>query len=243
MTRASHQMDETAALIAQHHAIAIAFPCLELKILGKHIQQGLQQMSEFSDVLFTSVNGIEAVARNANKPLVQLLAQQRIAVVGSKTAHALHAHHLHAHIIPPRASQQGLIEAYQTYGFPQSLLFFRAEHGSDLLINCLQQQNIPVSLIKAYRSICPKADNTDVLNMLSTHSIDAVLLASPKTTAHYLERIGDLELANRPVLVGISQNVATAADKLGLKVQLIAKQPNFASMLDTLANHFSQRSN
>lgn len=242
LTRASHQMDETAALLSQYHAVAVPFPCLELEVLSANIQQGLQQTDKFSDVLFTSSNGIEAVASSISPPLKQFFMNQRIAVVGEKTARALECYHLNAALIPSQASQQGLIEAYQHKGLPRSLLFFRAEFGSDLVIDFLRKNHVQVALIKAYRSICPQDDATQVRQMLSTHGIDAVLLGSPKVAEYYLKRVGELHLANQAVLVAISQNVANAADKLGLKVQLIAKQTSFPSMLDSLVDYFSQRS-
>ena len=243
ITRAVQQTTETTALIEKTGATCIAFPCLEYQVLQDSIQQGLSLAKGYSDIVFTSVNGIHAVFKNCSSAHMDELQKKRIAVVGAKTAAALKNYGLQASIIPTTSSQQGLIQHYQAHGLPQSMLFFRAEDGSDALLEYLQNQGVKTCLIKAYRSICPTNDNSEVLTMLKKNSIDATLLGSSKTVAHYLQRIGNLELANRPVLVAISQQVDNAADKLGLKVQLIAKQANFPSMLESLAEYFSQRSN
>lgn len=244
LTRAAQQVAETAALIEKKSATAISLPCLEHHILKASIQQGLSDIESYSDIVFTSVNSIQAVFENNSTSTTDFFQGKRIAVVGKKTAEALKKHHLHAEIISKTASQQGLIAAYQAQGLPQSLLFFRAESGSNILLEYLQDKGVKTQLITAYRSICPKNKaNAEVLAMLKENIIDATLLGSSRTAKHYLQRIGDLELANRPILVAISQQVADAADKLGLKVQLIANDANFPSMLEVLADYFSQRSN
>lgn len=243
LTRAVQQLAETTALIEKKCATAISLPCLEHHILKDSIRQGLNDAESYSDIVFTSVNGIQAVFKNNPTSTTACFQDKRIAVVGKKTAGALKKHHLQADIMSKTASQQGLIEAYQAQGLPQSLLFFRAESGSNILLEYLQGKGIKTQLITAYRSICPDEDNTKVLAMLEENIIDATLLGSSKTAEHYLQRIGNLELANRPILVAISQQVADAADKLGLKVQLIATDANFPSMLEALADYFSQRSN
>jgi len=243
ITRAVQQIAETAALIEAKEASAIAFPCLEHQGLKDSILQGSRHAKDYSDIAFTSVNGIQAVFENNSNFVTDAFQDKRIAVVGKRTAAALEKHGMQADIIPKSASQQGLIESYQKHGLPQSLLFFRAEKGSDELLEYLQEQGIKTCLIKAYQSTCPDDDNSKVLTMLEKNSIDACLLGSSRTAEHYLQRIGNLELANRPILVAISQQVADAADKLGLKVQVIAKHANFPSMLEGFAEYFSKLSN
>jgi len=243
ITRATQQIAETAKLIEEKNAIPIAFPCLNHQVLRDATIQGLQHAKSYSDIVFTSVNGIQAVFENNLDFVTDAFQDKRIAVVGKRTAAALKKHGIQADIIPKEASQHGLIKAYQEQGLPQSLLFFRAEDGSDVLLEYLRNQGIETQLITAYRSICPNHDNTEVLAMLKKNTLDATLLGSSKTAEYYLQRIGNLELANRPILVAISQQVADAADKLGLKVQIIAKHANFPSMLEGLAEYFSQRSN
>ena len=123
---------------------------------------------------------------------------------------------------------------------PDSLLFFRAEEGRETLAEALSEQGVKVMTVPAYRTICPADDAEDVLTMLQDGHIDAVLLGSTKTALFYLQRTGSLALANRPVIAVISEKMATAARKLGLNVQVVAKDASFEAMLDALARHFDQ---
>jgi len=240
ITRAAQQQAATANLIKAQGGMALSFPCLEQQTLPENINSALENISAFSDIVFTSVNGVEAVCKQQTKQNWQQ--NKRIAAVGEQTAAALQAHGIHVDIIPSIASQQGLIDAYEQLGLPQSLLFFRAVQGSEQLIQHLQQHHIKTQLVHAYQSICPQGDASNIITMLEEQNIDAVLLGSPKTAEHYAQRIDKLGLANRPTLVVISEQVAKAADKVGLRVQLIAKQASFASMLEALADYYSQRS-
>ena len=242
VTRAAGQFDPTAHLIEQKGAHPIAFPCLEMQTFLTRITQALAQLDDFSDILFTSANGVHAVASCCKPSLAECLREHRIAVVGSKTAEALLAHGIQAHIIPEMSSQAGLIETYQKDGRPQSLLFFRAEEGSDLLSETLQASGVRIATIFAYGMRCPQDPATEITTMLQQQKIDAVLLGSAKTAQYYLQRIQDLDTANQTCIVVMSQQVADAADKLGLQVQIIARQASFATMLDDLEHYFSQRS-
>ncbi len=206
------------------------------------MRQAWAQLPHTSDVLFTSVNGVLAIQHACPHNLATFFAHQRIAAVGTRTAHALEHAHLHVDVIAQQASQHGLLAAYQDAGMPQSLLFFRAQEGSDLLAHRLQTKGIPVTTIACYHTICPNDDSEPIRQQLASNNIDAVLLGSAKTAQHYVQRMPQLALANRPVIAVMSQQVADAADKLGLHVQLIATQANFSSMLHDLADYFSQRS-
>ncbi|MDQ6953043.1 MAG: uroporphyrinogen-III synthase [Mariprofundaceae bacterium] len=239
VTRSKQQYQGTADLIEVRGGIAIALPCLEIEYLQQNIQDALNQMKQYTDVLLTSRNGVEALAQYSNVPLQALLQHHRIATVGEKTAQALQAYGIQPNIIPDMQSQRGLWNAYQNHGLPQSLLFFRAEEGSDFLVHRLHEQAIKVHTALMYRAICPNDDCFGMIQLFEQKKIDAVLLGSAKTAKHYLQRIQDVALANTPVLVVISQQVANAADKLGLNVQLIAKQTSFSSMLDDLETYFS----
>jgi len=69
-----------------------------------------------------------------------------------------------------------------------------------------------------------------------------VLLGSAKTAAHYLQRIGSTSLANRPVVVAMSEKMASSALGCGLRVQVVAKKASFEAMLDALAEYFDSGS-
>jgi len=111
-----------------------------------------------------------------------------------------------------------------------------------VLAKALVQRGVTVEVVSAYRTICPEGDAGDVISMLQTGDIDAVLLGSAKTAMHYLQRVGSLEVSNRPVIVAISEKMAVAVRDMGLHVQVVAKEASFEAMLDALAEYFDSGS-
>jgi len=245
VTRSEQHCPALSRMVESRGAIAVSLPCLSIEYMPQSVAAGLAVLEDCSDVLFTSVNGVHAVGQmlsGQGKKLAVLLQNKRLAVVGGKTAFALEKLGVGVDIVPEMASQDGLIKAYEKHGLPNGLLFFRAEEGRDVLSDALTEQGVTVVIAPVYRTVCPAQDAGEIIAMLQRDEIDAVLLGSAKTAAHYLQRMGSPVLANRPVLVAISEKMATAVQKLGLNVQVVAKDASFEAMLDALAEYFDSGS-
>jgi len=245
VTRAEKHYPALRQLVESRGAKAVGLPCLAVEDLPQSIADGLRLLADCSDALFTSASGVHAVAKvvaDDGSRLGDVLLNRRIAVVGKKTAAALSQLGVHVDIVPQIASQDGLIEAYAASGLPDALLFFRAEEGREALAGALLQQGVKVVTVAAYRTICPSDDASAVIAMLQQDDIDAVLLGSAKTAAHYVQRVSSIALANRPVIVAISEKMAAAARHAGLNVQVVAKEASFEAMLDALAEYFDSGS-
>ena len=191
-------------------------------------------------ILFTSVNGVHCAASVCGEAFHPTFSKHPIAAVGEKTAEALEAYGLQTMLLPKTSSQEGLVEAYCKQGIPASLLFFRAVEGRDHFSEQMRKLGCDVQLAPIYETVCPTEDATAAKQALAANEIDAVLLGSSKTASHYVQRIGDLALADTPVIACISPKVAEHTEKhLGLSVQVVAKEASFASMLDGLEHYFA----
>ncbi len=239
ITRAASQAEATASEIEKRGGEPCFLPCMELQCLPQSIQQAIDRPENSrADILFTSRNGVECVVRALGERFGELLSGRRVTAVGDKTARALQQAGITASMIADEASQKGLIKVYRQQGVPQQLLFFRAEEGSDELGQTLISEGCRVVTVSAYRMICPQSDVSDTVRQLQNRDIDAVLLGSARTARNYLQRIGDLDIANTPAVAVISPNVAAAAEALGLNVQAVAKSASFDAMLDALNDYF-----
>lgn len=241
VTRSIGQAQETAQDIRRRGGIPVLFPCLAVQCLAKEVEGAFAKIKGDTGVLFTSVNGVECAAGVMGDAFADILAQTAVAAVGEHTAEALRRHGVTPALVPDVASQEGILAAYLQHGLPQKLVFFRAEEGRDLLIDALKARGVRVHVAYSYRSICPQDDASEIIDAIARGNIDAVLLGSAKTARHYLKRIGDIALANRPVIVTISGMVAREAEALGLGVQVVAKQASFSAMLDALEDYLLRR--
>jgi len=242
ITRARQQQQSLAERVRRYGGVPFSLPCLELMPLLDNIRSAVARMKAGDDVLFSSANGVHCFSRAIDRLPRDVLAGMRVAAIGEKTAEALRGMDIEPALIAEPASQQGMIECYRRHGLPERLFFFRAETGSDRLGDFLAQQGVEVELIHAYRMRCPIGDASAIRGMLERNEIDAVLLGSAQTARYYVRRIGDVELADRPVVAVLSRQVAEAAQAAGLHVQVVAEHASFDALLDALAKYFQRRS-
>jgi len=242
ITRALAQAERTAQDVVRRGGKPVLFPCLEMRCMPDSIKTGLALLKDpDTHVLFTSSNGVRCVSEALGSAFAQTFRRCRIAAVGEKTASALRRLDINDLLLPETASQEGLLSTYMERPLPRRLVFFRAEEGRSVLPDALQQQGVEVHVIPTYRMFCPQDDATNIRQALQQGRIDAVLLGSTKTVRHYVQRIGDPDLAGSTILAAISPAVAESTSELGLEVQAIAKQASFPSMLDALENYFQQQ--
>jgi uroporphyrinogen-III synthase len=238
LTRAERQLDELSRSVRKLGGLPVRFPCLAVQRLDEEIEQALAQLADCSDVAFTSANGVQCVAAAAHDPAA-MLQSKRIAAVGEKTAAALRRVGIRADITPELPSQDGLLRAYVRHGLPRRLMFFRAREGRDALIRGLQELGVDVILAPAYQTVCPDDDAEEIIRALRQAEIDAVLLGSSKAARFFVQRVGDIRLARRPLAAAISDQVAKAAGDAGLNVQIVATTASFDAMLNDLAEFYA----
>jgi len=241
MTRASGQMEGIAKHIRQRGGVPIAFPCLAVICLADPVREAVKLFEDDGvQAVFTSANGVHCAASILGGKFVPAFQSIPVVAVGHRTADALETAGIKVAWTPQTASQEGLMNAYRQRNLPKRLVFFRAEQGRNILSAAMEEAGVDVHLIPVYRTVCPDDDARSVIQSLKNDTIDAVLLGSVRTTMHYMRRISNSALANRPVIAVISPRVADAARALNLDVQVVAKEASFAFMLDELEAWFQK---
>lgn len=241
VTRAAGQFAPVAELARARGAVAESFPCLEVQCLPDNIREGLSSVADDACILLTSVNAVHCVASALDGQLSELFTGRSLVAVGPQTAAALAEYGLKPGWVADNPSQEGLVAGFTARGVPSEVCFLRAEQGRDAVQKALRDAGARVQTVHAYRTVCPHDDASAVIRMLKNNAVDAVLLGSSRCALHYVQRIGDAALADRPAVAVISPQVARAAEKAGLHVQCVAKETSFAGMLDALAQYFAGR--
>ncbi len=242
LTRTAAQNKTTAKLVSQLGAVPVLFPCTHIEILHQNIQSYIQTLLQLPeqdcDIIFSSRNGVEAVAKTLPK-LSEMLAKYRIIAVGTKTAQSLKKYGIQPSWTPQTASQQGLIEAYQDHGLPKHALFFRAKIGSNILLDFLTKHRVHTQLCHAYDTLLNPETQPEVLQQIKQGQIDAVLLGSARTAEFYSQKTHFIPNKAQPIVAVMSEQVRKAADKSGLHVQVVANEPSFHAMLQGLNDYFA----
>ena len=95
-----------------------------------------------------------------------------------------------------------------------------------------------VERIDAYRNLIPKSARKESIGALQK-GIDIIILTSASTATNLCSVLGkDIETLAGVTIVCLGQVTASAAQKLGLVVNLVAKEHNMESLLEVLEKHY-----
>ncbi|MCR5135184.1 MAG: uroporphyrinogen-III C-methyltransferase [Clostridiales bacterium] len=151
-------VEKTGAALAEAGADAVLCPTLELTPIEGSIPADL---SAWDWVCFTSANGIELFFDHLKEQHIDLrtLAGIKFACIGRGTEEKLAAHGIHADLVPEKYTAGDLGKALATAAKPEEkILILRAEKGSPLLTEALDEAGLTYEDCKIYRTLTKEAD-------------------------------------------------------------------------------------
>gem|GEM_PF-4476281 len=141
-----------------------------------------------------------------------------IAAVGKTTAQTLKVHHLPVHIIPEKASSEGLLALNNICAKNKKVTFFRGKAGRTLLDDILRKQGATVNEIQLYERI-PAVWTDAVYEPIAQSKIDLILGMSVDSLRYLFNNLQAAEkkrFQDIPWLL-MSRRVAKEARILGIK--------------------------
>ncbi len=226
VTRAADQADELASLLADHGAVAIVVPLIEI-IPEPVAAAALAALdpTDFEWLVVTSPNGARAyLAAHATAPT-------NVAAVGTATAAVLTAGGLPVTMVPIDQRAVGLLNV-----FPPGrgrVLLVHAVDAEPTLASGLQGAGWQVTASSPYRSAPAHPSAGQLLAALSA---DAVLFASGSAARAW---VGVFGLTTPPLVVAIGPQTATAVEQAGLKVSLVAADHSLPGLVAALESHLA----
>ncbi len=194
VTRAVEQSSVFCDCLKSLGASVLEFPALEIVPPSNWdaVDQALQQLEQFQWLLLTSANAVDYFFQGLTrlKKDARALSGVKIAVVGRKTAQALHSKGIIPDFIPENYVADSLLET-----FPEaqdlsglSLLFPRVESGGrDVLVQAFRARGADVTEVAIYQSRCPLTIPEGIVAALRDQQIDAITFASSKTVRHVIQ--------------------------------------------------------
>jgi uroporphyrinogen-III synthase len=242
--RASHQADETARAIAERgaipvvaSAIAIAAPADDSAMLA-----AARRLVDYDWVLFTSPNGVdrfvEALVEAGQGP--RALERAHLGVIGPGTGQALARHGLRAELMASPFTGEGLARTLLGQGRPRRVLIPRARVANQALPEILGQAGVVVDVVAVYETQALTVHQRAALSQALTRGVDAILLTSSSTVQALTEflREANVELPSPTVMAAIGPVTQATAERLGLRVDVVAAEHTIHGLLDALAAHF-----
>ena len=245
--RAKSQAGVMNARLSQHGAIPQSVPTISLEPPRNPAQmdraiKGIVE-GRYQWILFTSVNAVDAVwSKFAELGLdARSFAGVHLGAVGQKTADALIARGMQPELVPHRTKQNaaGLAEAFPEYVEdidPVSrVLLPRADLGSDVLVDGLQEKGWEVDDVVAYRTVRAAPPPPETRDMIKTGGFDAVCFTSPSTVKNLVGIAGKPH--SRTVIACIGPVTEAEAREQGLRVDVVPEVADIPNLVDALAEH------
>ena len=245
--RAKSQAGLMNARLSQHGAIPQSVPTISLEPPRNPAQmdraiKGIVE-GRYQWILFTSVNAVDAVWSKFEELGLDArsFAGVHLGAVGQKTADALIARGMQPELVPHRTKQNaaGLAEAFPEYVEdidPVSrVLLPRADLGSDVLVDGLQEKGWEVDDVVAYRTVRAAPPPPETRDMIKTGGFDAVCFTSPSTVKNLVGIAGKPH--SRTIIACIGPVTETEAREQGLRVDVVPEVADIPNLVDALADH------
>ncbi|KRC52780.1 MULTISPECIES: uroporphyrinogen-III synthase [unclassified Nocardioides] len=197
-------------------------------------------------IAFTSVNAVKAVREKFEEYGLDARAFSglKIAAVGDKTAAAIAAWGLRADLVPSgEQSAAGLLEDWPEYDEqldPINRVFLpRADIATENLVAGLIDLGWECDDVTAYRTVRAAPPPAPTRDAIKTGKFDAVVFTSSSTVRNLVGIAGKPHPST--VIAVIGPATAKTAQEHGLRVDVIAPQPDVDLLVEALAGFGSER--
>ena len=172
---------------------------------NRHLEQELQKISDYPWAVFTSPNGVEIFFDYLKKEKfdVRRLAGLQFAVIGTGTAAALEKRGIYASFLPEKYDVESLAKGLcETVKKDENILILRAEQGSEILTEVLDEAGMTYTDVKIY-DILVDEDKRRSANE-KAKEMDFITFASGSGVRGFMENGGSIPEGTTAVCIGSS---------------------------------------
>ncbi len=254
VTRAKHQAGEFSRELRKLGARPVEFPLIEIRPLeSARLRRFVERFcaGEFSYdyVIFTSRNGVDDFFRRAgSKPGAvekKALRGSSVVAIGPKTAQALKQRGVRVRAVPQKYVAESLAEMLGAGNLQgKRVLLLRARHARELLPKRLRQAGAIVTVKSLYEAVPVRGRAQKLRKLL--REVDFVTVASGSTVRSLVKLAsGGRKLSAEQTrkmlgstrLASIGPVTSRAARRLGLRVDVEAKEYTISGMADAIARY------
>ena len=247
--RTKDQAGDMTARLALHGATSKVVPTISVEPprTPQQMDRAIRGLvtGRYEWVGFTSVNAVRAVREKFTELGLdaRAFAGLKVAAVGGVTAEALRQWGIEPDLIPTtEQSAKGLLTDWPEYDDvldPINRVFLpRADIATDTLVAGLIEMGWEVDDVTAYRTVRAAPPAAPVRDAIKGGAFDAVCFTSSSTVRNLVG------IAGKPhpntVVACIGPATAKTAEEHGLRVDVIASEPNAVVLVDALAERAAE---
>lgn len=246
VTRPRDHSGELRRLLEDEGAEVLEVPTIRIVPLEDfgEVDRALERLREYSWVVFTSRNGVEAFcarmeARGRGR---EDLAHVRLAAIGPGTAQALERRGYRVHLAPQEYRAEALVEELVRRGVRGvRILIPRAQAARPVLPEGLRGAGAEVEVVPVYRTVLEASGSAGRLEAVLARGVDAVTFTSGSTVRAFVELVGPegVQKVRGALVACIGPVTAAAARECGLSVDVVARVYTVGGLVDALREAFA----
>ena len=246
VTRSRTQASVLSRMLEAEGAEPVELPTIEFAPPADYsqIDGALSILGDYSWVIFTSTNGVEAFF--SRFPALDLDSRVfggvKVGAIGPATAAALAGRGIQADLVPPEYVSESLVQAMADLDLEGCrILLPRADIGREELADGLTRMGARVDQVMAYRTIIPEESRGRARELLKDGGVDLVTFTSSSTVRNTLSLLdGDSSLLADAAVACIGPITANAARASGLHVDVVAQEYTVPGLVSAMREHFSR---
>ena len=244
VTRSRSQASVLSQRIEELGGDPLEFPVIEIVPPADYtpMDRAIDGISSYHWLIFTSVNGVESFfdrLRYQQKDIRDLKGL-RLCAIGPKTKEALEEKGLIVDYMPSEYRAEAIIENLKGVLKPgEKVLLPRADIARKILSETLTAMGAEVDSVEAYRTLQGAGDAVHLREMLRDKLIHIVTFTSSSTVRNFVELLGEdsKELLAGVTLASIGPITTSTAKKLGLKIDLEAREYTIEGLLQGIVDY------
>ncbi len=242
-TRALHQAGSLDAVLMQHGATPIRYPCIAIVPPDDTGELDAALQSSFDLLVLTSANTV-MILEEELKRLDLDFTGLNTAAVGSATAAAARQWlGVDVTTIPDDYSADGLAEAL-TIAPGQRILLPQSEIARPLLRDALTARGADVIAVTAYQTVRGRG-GVQLLPLLRAQQVDAITFTSSSTARYFVDRLtgegGTLANLAGVIIAAIGEQTRHSAEALGMTVAVSPAIHTLDGMIEALSAYFQEQ--
>lgn len=242
ITRPREQYADFADQLSALGAIPLAFPviCIDAIDNPQDLDQALGNLGKYQWVVFTSVNGVNAVwKRMTLSGVTQFPSSIKIAAIGPKTAATLQEIGAMVDFMPSEYIAEAILPGLGDIK-DQWILLLRADIARPDLANAIQKAGGTAHEIAVYHTIQGSPSSSEWDEFLK--GVDIITFTSASTVRNFMELVNDRKVdlqrvAQKAMIACIGPIAARAAHECGLKVDIVADEYTIEGLISAIQHH------
>jgi uroporphyrinogen III methyltransferase/synthase len=246
VTRARRQASTLSRLLAEHGAQPVELPAIDIQTVNdsEPLDQAISNLAWYHWIIFTSVNGVDAFWQR----LQDLNRDNRtfngikIGAIGPATAKALEHKGIISDYVPEVYTSDGIIAGLENWDIAgQRFLLPRADIADKELVWGISNLGASVHEVIAYQTVPVTDAIIQAKKMIISGGIDVITFTSSSTVSNLVAVFGgEPMVVNRAKVACIGPKTAATANKVGLRVDIVAGEQTIPGLVTAIEDYFDK---